>query len=253
MRRAEWLVLLALLAAVVLAAGLPAAPLPAGYHDFADQRAWGALPHALDVLSNAPFVLAALWLWRRAAIFSSGIGSSTFIHDRMADHTCMVLVRWVVLGLIATAAGSSVYHWAPGDAGLAVDRLGMSLAFAGVIGLAVADRVSPRLGRALPLPLLLASASAALWAWQVGNMTPWALVQGAGLALLVGLGLSPNRPDGLGVRWLWVVLAYIAAKVLELGDHAVFELTQGWVAGHSLKHAVAALAVVPIGWAMRRR
>ena len=50
--------------ALLLAVLLPATGLPAGYHDFADHRAWGGLPNALDVLSNLPFIAMAIWLWR---------------------------------------------------------------------------------------------------------------------------------------------------------------------------------------------
>src|SRR5256885_10604288 len=48
-------------ALLLLAAWLgPAVPQPQDFHAFADQRAWGALPHALDVLSNLGFAWAAV-------------------------------------------------------------------------------------------------------------------------------------------------------------------------------------------------
>ncbi|MGL6204168.1 MAG: hypothetical protein ACRC2X_07620, partial [Giesbergeria sp.] len=43
-----------------------------------------------------------------------------------------------------------------------------------------------------------------------------------------------------------VIAWYGAAKLLELGDHAVFEATGQWVAGHSLKHLAAAAAAWPV-------
>ena len=58
---AERALLLAVAALMALAALLPAAALPTGYHEFADQRAWLGLPHAIDVLSNLPFAALGVW------------------------------------------------------------------------------------------------------------------------------------------------------------------------------------------------
>lgn len=257
---AEWVLCIALILATLLALTLPATPLPASYHGFADQRGWGHLPHAADVISNLPFALAAGWLWwlqRRWLHAPEKSLPSTnpfaFIDQRQKTHTARSLVKLTAWGLLATAICSSIYHWAPGDTGLAIDRLGMSLAFAGVLGLAVAERVSARAGRLLAGPLLLAAAAAALWAWRMGNMTPWAVVQGAGLVLLLALYTRRALPGSLGVHWPWVVLAYAIAKGLELADHPVFAFTHGGVSGHSLKHLVAAAAVLPIALALQRR
>lgn len=255
---AEWGLLAACALALLLAVLLPATALPAGYHDFADQRALGGLPNALDVLSNLPFVAMAIWLWRlQVAWWQHGVGFGSMQclppeNGRQVAHTAHLLLGVIALGLAATGLCSSVYHWQPDDAHLCIDRLGMSLAFAGVLGLAVADRLSARAGLRLALPLLVAAVAAAVWAWRMGNMTPWAVVQGFGLLLLLAMAVRQPLPGALGVRWAWVVLAYGVAKALELHDQAVFDWTGGLIAGHSLKHGVAALAVLPIGLAVRR-
>ena len=266
--RAEWALLAACALALGLAVLLPAAALPAGYHAFADHRSLGGLPNALDVLSNVPFVLMAAWLWRlqahwlrqlaarehareRGALSSMQVLS--LVNGRQAAYTAYFHLGVVALGLAATGVCSGVYHWRPDDAHLCIDRLGMSLAFAGVLGLAVSDRLSARAGLRLGMPLLVAAVAAAVWAWLMGNMAPWAVVQGFGLVLLLAMAMRQPLPGALGVRWAWVVLAYGLAKALEVGDHAVFDWTGGWVAGHSLKHLVAALAVLPIGLAVRRQ
>ena len=54
---AERLTLGLTLGLVALAALAPATHLPAHYHHFADQRALGGLPFAMDVLTNLPFAL----------------------------------------------------------------------------------------------------------------------------------------------------------------------------------------------------
>ena len=48
-----------------------------------------------------------------------------------------------------------------------------------------------------------------------------------------------------------VILAYAAAKLLELNDHAVYRLTGQLVSGHTLKHVVAPLAAWPVIAAIR--
>ena len=60
-QRLRWLLAAAVAVFLGLACGLPPLAQAPHYHAFADQRAWAGLPCALDVLSNAAFVLVALW------------------------------------------------------------------------------------------------------------------------------------------------------------------------------------------------
>ena len=133
---AERALLLAVPARMALAALLPAAALPTGYHDFADQRAWLGLPHAIDVLSNLPFAAMGVWglAWLRR-LPPARIGAAQ-----------RGLAALFFFGLVATTLCSAVYHLAPDHAGLCIDRLGMSAAFAGLLGLAAADHISARAG-----------------------------------------------------------------------------------------------------------
>jgi hypothetical protein len=189
------------------------------------------------VLSNLPFAVAglaglvALWRVPPAALPA--------VQCRCA--------RMFFAGLLVTAAGSSWYHLAPHDPGLVIDRLSMSVAFAGLLGLVAACGVSERAGRVL-MAMLLVGAPAAVVQWYVtGNVLPWALVQGAGLTLIVCVAATAARPArGLDVRWALVLLAYALAKLFELGDHQVFHATGGWLSGHTLKHVVAAFAAWPV-------
>ena len=235
-RPAELALLLAVAALAALAALLPATGLPAGYHDFADQRTLLGLPHALDVLSNLPFAVMGAWgLWwlRRVPL------------DRLG--TAQRGLAWLFfIGLMATAFCSSSYHLDPHDAGLCIDRVGMSLAFAGLLGLAAADRISARAGVALAALVAVAAPATALVAWLGGNMTPWAVLQGGGLVLLAALALRRPQPRALGFSIIGVIAFYAVAKALELADAPVFALTQQLISGHSAKHLVAALAGWPV-------
>ena len=235
-RPAELALLLAVAALAALAALLPATGLPAGYHDFADQRTLLSLPHALDVLSNLPFAAMGAWgLWWLRRVPLDRLGTAQ-----------RGLAGLLFIGLIATAFCSSSYHLDPHDAGLCIDRVGMSLAFAGLLGLAAADRISARAGVALAALVAVAAPATALVAWLGGNMTPWAVLQGGGLVLLAALALRRPQPRALGFSIIGVIAFYAVAKALELADAPVFALTQQLISGHSAKHLVAALAGWPV-------
>lgn len=230
-------------AALLLLAALigPAVPQPQDFHAFADQRAWGPLPHALDVLSNLGFAWAA-------------VTGARLLLDRRSQALAPAL-RWLAAlfftGLACSAIGSSVYHWAPHDATLAGDRLGMSMAFAGMLGLALQSRIADRVAvRAAVAMLVVAVASVLVWL-HGGNLLPWALVQGGGMLAVLGLACVAPRHGALALRLGMVIAWYGAAKLLEWGDAAVFEATGGLVSGHSLKHVVAAAAALPVITALR--
>ena len=239
---AEWSLLVAAAALLAFAVWGPFLPASAHQHDFADQRGWQGLPCALDVLSNLPFAVAGAWglVWLRR------LGAL-----RLCPATCATAALFFV-GLVLTTAGSSWYHWQPDNAGLLWDRLGMSVAFAGLLGLAVVGRISPRAGLATALGLMVAAPSAVLaWA-HTGNLTPWAVVQFGGMLVVLVLACLPHRHGALVLQLGALIAWYAAAKVMELADHSVYEATAGWVSGHTLKHLLAAGAALPVLFAMAR-
>ncbi|MDZ7938586.1 MAG: hypothetical protein U5M53_10030 [Rhodoferax sp.] len=233
---AEIVLLGCLLGALALAAFGPAVAQYANYHAFADQRgAWG-VPHAVDVLSNLPFALAGVLglfgVWKQRAV-------------------AQVDARWQLItlffaGLLVTAVCSGYYHWRPDNAGLAVDRCGMVVAFAGLLGAAVADRVGVRMGWVVAGLVLFAGPASALVSLYSGNLLPWAVLQGGGVLLVLCLALRAPVPGAWRLPLLSVIAWYALAKILELNDHHVFAWTQGLVSGHSLKHVAAALAAWPV-------
>lgn len=227
---------LGVLALVLLAAFMPPLAQHAHFHDFADQRSWLGLPCALDVLSNLPFALfglLGLYVLRR-------VPAAALVQAQRQ------LAALFFAGLIVTALCSSWYHWAPDNAGLAVDRLGMTVAFAGLLGLGAATHVSGRAGHGFALAVLLCG-PLSVWAWVAsGNLLPWALLQGGGLVLLLVLAVMKPLPGALAVRWGVAVAIYAVAKVLEQYDAAVFGFAGQLVSGHSLKHLVAACAAWPV-------
>lgn len=239
---AELALLLAVIVLATLAILLPPLQLPAGYHDFADQRRLLGLPNALNLLSNLAFLLVGVRGWRRLQRLQPGsIG--------MAQRE---LCNLFFGGLAMVAVCSAIYHAVPGDAGLGIDRLGMCLAFASLLGLAAVDRISVRAGLALALLVAVAAPAAALVAVASGSMTPWVVLQAGGLLVLLGLAALRPQPQALGIPLLAVLGLYSLARALEIADASVFAWTQGLVSGHTLKHLAAALAAWPVIHALQR-
>lgn len=239
----EQLLLLAVLALTALALVLPPLAQPAHQHAFADGRVWAGVPFAADVLSNLPFVawgvagLGVLLRWQGAA-------SPVSISASGSAQTALAALFFA--GLVLTAPASAFYHWQPLDARLAIDRLGMVVAFAGLIGLASADRVSGRAGICMAACLLvLGPLSVGVWSAS-GNVLPWLLVQFGGMALVLGLAFVKPLPGAPGVAWGAVIAIYALAKLFEMTDEAVYAATSGLISGHSLKHIVASFAAWPV-------
>lgn len=234
--RPEQLLLAAVLALVLAALAWPAIPNPPHAHDFADQRTLFGLRCALDVLSNLPFALAGAigFAWLRR------------VPSQAVSPMQRAMAAVFFAGLVATAAASSFYHWAPDHFGLAVDRTGMTVAFAGLLGLLVAAQVSDRAGGTLAALVMVLGPAAAWTCFMTDNVLPWAAVQCGGMALVLALGFRRSREGGIGVRWGWVLLAYAVAKLFEAGDHVIFEATGQLFSGHTLKHMVAAFAAWPV-------
>ena len=233
-------VALAMLCLLAVATFAPAVAQPEAYHQFADHRALGSLPFAMDVLSNAGFLAGGAWgLWRLGRMSWVALSGPVWV-------TAVLFFG----GLVFTGMGSGLYHWQPDATGLMLDRAAMGVAFAGLLGLAMADRVSGRTALSVALVVLVLAPVAAALAWRGDNATPWLVLQLGGLLVLLVLAAVAPRGRLNGGTWglplLSVVLIYALAKGFELADHAVFDITHGWVSGHTLKHVVAALVVLPV-------
>ncbi|MFS2054435.1 hypothetical protein ACEN8K_37090, partial [Variovorax sp. CT11-76] len=191
---------------------------------FADTRSWHGLPNAMDVLSNLPFVLMGCWglYWLNRI-------------DR-AHHEAL--------------AG---FPLAPPASDPPDNTLDCAwLFFAGLIGVAVCERVSQRAGWPAAWFVLTTGLLSAEIAQETGNVLPWALVQFGGMALVLTLALSRPMPGAVGLRLGWVIAAYVLAKAFELADQPIYEATHGVISGHTLKHLCAALAALPVLAALKR-
>lgn len=241
------LLTLALLALFAVLASLPAIPQPESYHAFADRRACLGVPNCQDVLSNAALLLAGLagtfWLGRKRPGVA-GVEAAGY--------------RLFFFAIALTGIGSAYYHWAPDHHTLFWDRLPMGLAFMALLAAVVAERLGARAGR-LALVLLPLLGMASVLAWYLselggaGDLRPYLAMQAGGaLAIVLLVALFPPRHDrgrdiplALGIYGL----ALLCDKLL---DQPLFDLG-GVVSGHTLKHLLAAGAVLVLLRMLRRR
>lgn len=241
--RHESILLLVGLALFSLAWFAPALQQDPNYHQFADQRNWANVPYAMDVLTNLAFAIAGgigfmVLRTHQAAYLAQCHTSNAKVNIQMA--------AVFFAGLLLTTLASGWYHLNPNHQGLTIDRLGMAIAFAGLISLAVAQHISARAAYAcLAVLLLCAPASVVLW-FYTGNVLPWAVVQFGGMLVVIALAWVAPLNDALRVRWGWVIFIYMLAKVLEFSDVAIYQFSDQIISGHSLKHIVAAAAAWPV-------
>jgi hypothetical protein len=231
------------LLALVFLVVVPALPQDPAYHNFADQRELLGVPHALNVVSNAPFVVFGLIglgyilrpsVWHSAKVFPEGWQRWAYL----------VLFVFVVL----TGFGSAYYHYRPNTDTLFWDRLPMAVTFMTFFTLILADRLSPRAAPWLWLPLV-ATGVLATYYWHltelagVGDMRWYVLVQFLPLLMMPVLLLAfPARQ--LRTADVFAILGWYAlAKLLEQLDRFVYT-AGGVVSGHTLKHVVASLGAL---------
>jgi len=211
-------------------------PQDPAYHAFADTRQIAGIENFCNVLSNLPFLLFGLYGLSRVR--------------RLAEPASRTGYVALCLGVMLVGFGSACYHHAPSNASLVWDRLPMTIAFMALFSLLLDERAV--LGAKIPTlwPLLIAGiASVAYWRWSEiqgnGDLRPYVLVQFLPIVLVpIILWLFPGRY--LSARLLLVALAiYVGAKVFELFDHQLLQAT-GLVSGHTIKHLLAAVAVLCI-------
>ena len=237
-----WLLGLMTIGALVTTFWLPPIPQDPAYHEFADGRTFFGIPNFWNLISNLSFVLVGLFGLSRWSRLRPGVW-------RMA-YTVFCI------GAVLIGFGSAYYHFAPSARGLVWDRLPMTVAFMAFFSLVVHDRISEKLGRVIFWPLIFAGlSSVGYWYWTEcqgqGDLRLYALVQFLPLLLIPFILLLWNG-NGLAAAWIWATLGtYSLAKAVEHFDESILVAT-GVVSGHSIKHVLAALAMLWIVLAVER-
>lgn len=214
------------------------------YYLFADRRSLFGLPNFLNVVSNAPFAIVG------------AAGLYILSRDRGAPSN---RIAWQVflVGVFLTTFGSGYFHLDPRDETLVWDRLPMTIAFMGFVTIVIGEYLSEKLAKQLLLPLLVIGATSVFyWAHTEalgrGDLRAYALVQFLPMLLVPLVVLLFRRRSDLGRYIGWMIVFYIAAKLLEFFDAAVFSVGS-IISGHSLKHLFAAMAPACLLYGLRQR
>lgn len=214
---------------------LPAIPQDPSYHDFTDQRGFWRVPNALNFLSNVFFIGIGVAGCRQLSTIT---GNRILADSRWLYQTFFA-------GVVLVGIGSGYYHWSPTNTTLIWDRLPMTVAFMAFFSIIIAEYISEELARKLFIPLLLLGVGS-VWYWHFtesqgrGDLRPYIVVQFLPMLLIPAiLLLFPSRFSHGGYYWAFLG-AYVAAKILELGDLFFYQLLYG-ISGHTLKHVAVAI------------
>jgi len=241
------------LACAIVLIFLPAIPQPPEFHKFADMRKFLGIPNFFDVISNILFMAACLYGLKLLFDPRDGVERAKF---EFGSEVIAYAVFFIAAGL--TCVGSIWYHLWPSNFTLVWDRLPMTLLFSSFLVIVISERLHRKGGLILLAPLI-AIGIFSIWQWYQselaghGDLRLYLAVQFMPfLLVLYMLFFLPSRYSRSS-RFGWILLIYALAKAAELFDHQVFDLTQQWVSGHTIKHILAALAVFALAEMLRCR
>jgi Ceramidase len=239
----------AVVAVVIMLLVVPPFEQPRWYHDFADQRCLCGIPHALNVVSNLPFVVVGMW------------GVCYLLCQPRLPGVQESYERWTYLFfflfIALTGVGSAYYHSAPDNDRLLWDRLPLAVAIMTLFALLIGEHIDRRAGPWLLVPLVVAGAGSVIYwhlseRWHAGDLRPYLLVQFLPLLLLPFiLFLFPSRYTRSGDVGA-MLACYVVAKILEILDREFYECGQ-IVSGHTLKHVTAGFGAYMVLHMIQRR
>lgn len=251
MPRLGYLILAGGALALVIAVFVHRMPQPVAYHFFADQRACLGIPNFFNVASNLAFALtgalALAWMYaQRAAL------RARFIDPREAW-------LWVALyvSTFFVTFGSAYYHLAPDNPRLLWDRLPMALTAPAFVAIVCADRFGLRAAAWTGGVLAIASAASLVY-WRStmapgpDNVWPYfVMLYGSLLCAVIVMLVFRSRYTHAHAAWASVLIYGIAMAFDDTLDETLYAYGQA-VSGHSLKHMLAAIALLWLAWGSLR-
>lgn len=214
------------MASAVLLYFIKPIPQPQDYHQFADTRMYFGIPNTLNVLSNVFFLIVG------------ALGLNECIRNRELNNRIVWLITFV--GITLVSLGSAFYHWAPNDESLVWDRLPMTTAFMAFLSAILGEYLGEKIGRIVLIPALLIGIASVVYWHQSNDLRIYAWVVFAPLLIIVALLVLYKSVHRHAL--IWMLVFYIAAKLAEEFDKAVYSAFAMNISGHSLKHVFAAVA-----------
>lgn len=209
------------------------------YHIFADTRELWDIPNFQNILSNLPFFLFGM--------------AGFFFCAKRAD--CEKNVAWMLfyIGIALVGLGSIYYHLNPNSDSLLWDRLPMAMGFMALFSALLGELIEVKLTRYLLLPMILIGfASVMVWHW-FDDLRFYVWVQFMPMLAIPLMLLLYRKRYTHTYLLLLALLVYLLAKVLEVFDMAIFVSTQSAIAGHAIKHVVAAAGSGVLLWMLHVR
>lgn len=222
-------------------------PQDPAYHKFADSNTLFSIPNFWNVFSNLPLVIA-------------GIAGLLFLLKMDVTQSSTLYVkayRFFFLGVALSGMGSAYYHLAPANDSLVWDRLPMTIAFMAFFTIILSEFVSFYIGQILFYPLLVIGIVSVVY-WQItesmmiGDLRFYILVQFLPLILTVVILILFRSNSSLSPYIWFILLAYFIAKVFELFDYEIYQMTK-FVSGHFLKHIAASIAPIILIFALVKK
>jgi hypothetical protein len=205
-------------------------PQDLSYHGFIDGNNVFGVPNFWNVMSNLPFLMVGV------------LGLIKLNQLKIINE--IRLAYWILFfGVAMVAFGSGYYHWNPNNATLVWDRLPMTIAFMSLFPIIISEFVSIKLGKILLFPLLIVGmASVGYWLW-FDDLRFYALVQFLPIVLIpIILLMYGSKFTKVSGYW-WLLFAYVVAKIFEYFDGQIFNLLEGLMSGHAIKHVIAAVGL----------
>lgn len=204
------------------------------YHHFADTQVLFGIPNFQNVISNLPFVLV-------------GIAGAGFCMKRAHDES---KIAWLLFfaGIALVGFGSIYYHLNPNSQTLLWDRLPMAMGFMALFAALLGEFIEPKLTRYLLLPMIMIGfASVMIWHW-FDDLRFYVWVQFMPMLVIPVMLLLYSKRYSHSYLLIWALLIYVLAKALEVFDTEIFSLLQNGIAGHAMKHVVAAAGSGVLLW-----
>ena len=235
----EWALAAVVLAPLALILARQPMPQDLKYHALVDTRTYFGIPNFLDVASNIPFLL----LGAAGLVLCSGTTATGAARS------------WTVffLGVALVFFGSAYYHWSPTNATLVWDRVPMTIAFMGLFTALVSEHAAAGIERALLAPAVAVGLASVAWWTYTGDLRIYYWVQAAPLLAIVFVLIAYSGRYTLRMYLAYGLLSYVLAKAAEFHDRELYTLTSHVMSGHTLKHLLAALAILFVYLMLRWR
>ncbi len=235
----KWLIsivfLILFIAVILFSAPIPQDP---NYHLLVNKRYLFGIPNFADVISNLPFTMIGLM-----GLFLC------FSNQQKTSPSWLTFF----IGLIFVAMGSSYYHLNPNNQTLVWDRLPMMISFMGLFVALLTENI-PGFNEkpALPIAVFLGLSSVIYWHYS-NDLRFYGFMQFAPLAAIPLILYLYKGQYTHRIYLMYGLLCYILAKVFEMADKLVFDLTGQLLSGHTIKHLFAAAATYCVYLMLKKR